>query len=184
MSRKGKSHEINDILDTAFTETDYSHGNGFYDEIRDHQRARNTNGSRVLSQMQTPASTSVDTKSEKNMFLKYSQNDTSVKNNDMPIDKHILVDDDNFPSLGGAKPKPSSAQQSNKSLNFKKIVTSLAIPIQDTNTNTNTKEQSMSRSTQYTKSNRYMMYNNIKDNSEKIARYKMENEYSSDNDDY
>jgi hypothetical protein len=186
MSRKGKSHEINDILDTAFTETDYSHGNGFYDEIRDHQRARNTNGSRVLSQMQTSAPTSVDIKSEKNMFLKYSQNDTPVKNNDTPIDKQILVDDDNFPSLGGAKPKTSSVQQSNKCLNFKKVVTSLTIPTQNTTTTTTTSttESSLLRSTQYNKSNRYMMYNNIKDNSEKIARYKMENEYSSDNDDY
>jgi hypothetical protein len=33
------------------------------------------------------------------------------------------------------------------------------------------------------KLNRYFMYNNIKDNSEKSARLRMENEYSSDNDD-
>jgi len=185
MSRKGKSHEINDILDTAFTETDYSHGNGFYDEIRDHQRPRNANGFHNLSQTIKHASTPTD----KNMFLKYSQNDTTIKNNDTPIDKQILVDDDNFPSLGGAKPA-TSVPQSNKCLNFKKVVTSLTIPTEDMNTNTNTntnintKEQSSFRSAQYNKSSRYMMYHNIKDTSEKIARYRMENEYSSDNDDY
>ena len=70
MSRKGKSHEINDILDTAFTETDYSHVNGYYDEIRDYQRPRNTNVFSNLSQTQKPApTTTADTKSDKNMFL-------------------------------------------------------------------------------------------------------------------
>ena len=181
MSRKGKSHDINDILDTAFTETDYSHGNGYYDEIRDYQRPRNTNVFRNLSQTQKPApTTTVDTKSDKNMFLKYSQNDTTVKNNDTPIDKQIVVDDDNFPSLGGAKPKTStSVQQSNKCLNFKKVVTTcITIPTEDTNT----KEPCASWNTHYNKSTRYMMYHNIKDTSEKIARYRMENEYSSDDD--
>jgi hypothetical protein len=189
MSRKGKSHEINDILDTAFTETDYSHGNGYYDEIRDYQRPRNTNVFRNLSQTQKVApTTTADTKSDKNMFLKYSQNDTTVKNNDTPIDKQIVVDDDNFPSLGGAKPKTfTSVQQSNKCLNFKKVVTTCTtMPTDVTNTNTNTnintKESGSSLNTHYNKSTRYMMYHNIKDNSEKIARYRMENEYSSDDD--
>lgn len=179
MSRKGKSHEINDILDTAFTETDYSHGNGFYDEIRDYQRPRNTGGLRNLTQTQT----SPDTKSDKNMFLKYSQNDTTIKNNDSTIDKQIVVDDDNFPSLGGKKSNVSTSTQKPAGLNFKKVVTTpVTIPIE--NTNTNTKEQYLSHNTYYNKSTRYMMYHHIKDNSEKIARYKMENEYSSDNDDY
>ena len=175
MSRKGKSHEINDIIDTAFTETDYSHGNGFYDEIRDYNRPRNTGGFRSLTQ--TPA----DTKPDKNMFLKYSQNDTVIKNNDTPTEKQVVVDDANFPSLGGAKPKTStSVQQSNKCLNFKKVVTTPIVAPTE-NTNINTKEQS-SRNSYYNKSNSYLIYNRIKDNSEKIARYRMENDYSSDDD--
>ena len=189
MSRKGKSHEINDIIDTAFTETDYSHGNGFYDEIRDYNRPRNTGGFRSLTQTQTPA----DTKSEKNMFLKYSQNDTVVKNNDTPTEKQMMVDDANFPSLGGAKPKAAATTATAPAkqpvcLNFKKIVTTpLAIPTEsanaNANANSNTKEQSSSRNSYHNKSNSFLMYHHIKDNSEKIARYRMENDYSSDDDD-
>ena len=182
MSRKGKSHEINDIIDTAFTETDYSHGNGYYDEIRDYRRSKNTNSFRNLPQNQTPV-TPVDTKLEKNMFLKYSQNDTTIKNNDTQIDKQadkeIVVNEDNFPSLGGGKPKVTAIHQP-ACLNFKKVVTTtLTVPTE----NMNTKEKSPSRNP-YNKPSRYLMYHHIKDNSEKIARYKMENEYSSDNDDY
>ena len=194
MSRKGKSHEINDIIDTAFTETDYSHGNGFYDEIRDYNRPRNTGGFRSLTQTQTQTQTQTtsDTKTEKNMFLKYSQNDTSVKNNDTQNEKQIVVDDDNFPSLGGAKPKtPASTAPAKQpvSLNFKKIVTTpLAIPTEsananaNSNSNVNTKEQSSSRNSYHNKSKGFLMYHHIKDNSEKIARYRMENDYSSEDD--
>jgi hypothetical protein len=188
MSRKGKSHEINDIIDTAFTETDYSHGNGFYDEIRDYNRPRNTGGFRSLTQTQTQ--TTADTKTEKNMFLKYSQNDTSVKNNDTQNEKQMIVDDANFPSLGGAKSKTaaSTATAPTKQpvcLNFKKIITTpLAIPTENANANSNanTKEQSSSRNSYHNKSNSFLMYHHIKDNSEKIARYRMENDYSSDDD--
>jgi hypothetical protein len=194
MSRKGKSHEINDIIDTAFTETDYSHGNGFYDEIRDYNRPRNTGGFRSLTQTQTP--TTADTKTEKNMFLKYSQNDTSVKNNDTPTDKQMMVDDANFPSLGGAKSKTAASTATAPAkqpvcLNFKKIVTTpLAIPTENananananSNSNLNTKEQSSSRNSYHNKYNSFLMYHHIKDNSEKIARYRMENDYSSDDD--
>ena len=187
MSRKGKSHEINDIIDTAFTETDYSHGNGFYDEIRDYNRPRNTGGFRSLTQTPTTA----DTKSDKNMFLKYSQNDTVVKNNDTPTDKQMMVDDANFPSLGGAKPKAAATTATAPAkqpvcLNFKKIITTpLAIPTENANANSNanTKEQSSSRNSYHNKSNSFLMYHHIKDNSEKIARYRMENDYSSDDDD-
>ena len=190
MSRKGKSHEINDIIDTAFTETDYSHGNGFYDEIRDYNRPRNTGGFRSLTQTQTQTQTptTADTKSEKNMFLKYSQNDTSVKNNDTPNEKQMMVDDANFPSLGGAKSKAATATAPTKQpvcLNFKKIITTpLAIPTENANANSNanTKEQSSSRNSYHNKSNSFLMYHHIKDNSEKIARYRMENDYSSDDD--
>jgi len=190
MSRKGKSHEINDIIDTAFTETDYSHGNGFYDEIRDYNRPRNTGGFRSLTQTQTQTQTptTTDTKTEKNMFLKYSQNDTSVKNNDTPTDKQMMVDDANFPSLGGAKSKVTTATAPAKQpvyLNFKKIITTpLAIPTENANANSNanTKEQSSSRNSYHNKSNSFLMYHHIKDNSEKIARYRMENDYSSDDD--
>ena len=188
MSRKGKSHEINDIIDTAFTETDYSHGNGFYDEIRDYNRPRNTGGFRSLTQTPTTA----DTKSDKNMFLKYSQNDTVVKNNDTPTDKQMMVDDANFPSLGGAKPKAAATTATAPAkqpvcLNFKKIITTpLAIPTENANANANananTKEQSSSRNSYHNKSNSFLMYHHIKDNSEKIARYRMENDYSSDDD--
>ena len=182
MSRKGKSHEINDIIDTAFTETDYSHGNGFYDEIRDYNRPRNTGGFRSLTQ--TPA----DTKPDKNMFLKYSQNDTVVKNNDTLTEKQVVVDDANFPSLGGAKPKAVATTSTAPAkqpacLNFKKIITTpLAIPTESANANANTKEQSSSRNSYHNKSNSFLMYHHIKDNSEKIARYRMENDYSSDDD--
>jgi len=192
MSRKGKSHEINDIIDTAYTETDYSHGNGFYDEIRDYKRPRNMCGFNGLPQSQSQPSSQpssqppADTKLEKNMFLKYSQNDTSVKNNDTLVEKKMVVDDENFPSLGGFKSNASIANPVKQyaSLNFKKVVTTpLAIPTENANVNSNTKEHSSYRNSYHNKSNSFLMYHHIKDNSEKIARYRMENDYSSDDDD-
>jgi len=181
MSNKGKSREINDILDCAFTEPDYSH----YDEERDYQRPRNTGFGGLRNSTQVTS----DIKPEKNMFLKYSQNDSNVKKSDTQIIKQIVVDDNNFPSLGGGGSssggdKHNSQQQSSwaqkpATLNFKKVVTTpIVVPTE--NTNMNTKEQSASRSSYYNKSNSYLTYNRIRDNSEKIARYKMENEYSSD----
>ena len=177
MSNKGKSREINDILDAAFTEPDYSN----YDEERDYHRPRNTGFGGLRNSIQV----ATDTKQEKNMFLKYSQSDTSVKKNDTQNIKQIVVDDDNFPSLG-AGDKNKSAQQSSwaqkpASLNFKKVVTTPIVTPTE-NTNINSKDQSFSRSSYYNKPNSYLTYHRIKDNSEKIARYKMENEYSSDDD--
>jgi len=174
MSNKGKSREINDILDAAFTEPDYSH----YDEERDYQRPRNTGfGGGLRNSIQVAN----DTKLEKNMFLKYSQNDTNIKKSDTQIIKQIVVDDNNFPSLGGGNsssggdkhksPQQSSWAQKPATLNFKKVVTTPIVAPTE-NTNMNTKEQPSRNS--------YLIYNRIKDNSEKIARYKMENEYSSD----
>ena len=181
MSNKGKSREINDILDCAFTEPDYSH----YDEERDCQRPRNTGFGSLRNSTQVTS----DIKPEKNMFLKYSQNDSNVKKSDTQNIKQIVVDDNNFPSLGGGNSssggdKHNSQQQSSwaqkpATLNFKKVVTTpIVVPTE--NINMNTKEQSASRSSYCNKSNSYLTYNRIRDNSEKIARYKMENEYSSD----
>jgi hypothetical protein len=187
MSRKSKSHEINDIIDTAYTETDYSLGNGFYDEIRDYKRPRNTDVYNCLSQPRPHPHPPADTKLEKNMFLKYSQNNTSVKNNNTLVEKNVVVDDDNFPSLGGFKSNSSAENPVNQqaSLNFKKVVTtSLAIPTENANVNSNTKDQSSSQNSYHNKYNSFIMYHHIKDNSEKIARYRMENDYSSDDDEY
>jgi hypothetical protein len=181
MSNKGRSREINDILDAAFTEPDYNH----YDEERDYRRPRNTGFGGLRNSIQVAN----DTKQEKNMFLKYSQNDTNLKKIDTQNVKQIVVDDNNFPSLGGGSnsssgDKHNSQQQSPwaqkpATLNFKKVVTTPIVAPTE-NTNMNTKEQSASRGSYYNKSNSYLTYNRIRDNSEKIARYKMESEYSSD----
>ena len=210
MSRKGKTHEITDILDSAYTETDYSHGNGYYDEIRDYQRPRNTipnHNTNNVGVLHSLAQASSNTKPEKNMFLKYSQNDTTngtgantgtntgtSTNTNTGTNPKMLVDYDNFPSLGG-KPNtsklPSSLPTSNQSkcLDYKKVVTTpspIAVPVPLPANQRGAPVQEQSSQNNYTtpnKLNRYFMYNNIKDNSEKSARLRMENEYSSDNDD-
>ena len=210
MSRKGKTHEITDILDSAYTETDYSHGNGYYDEIRDYQRPRNTvpnHNTNNVGILHSLAQASSNTKPEKNMFLKYSQNDTingtsnntnNISNNtnntssNTGTNPNMLVDYDNFPSLGG-KPNtsklPSSLPTSNQSkcLDYKKVVTApspIQVPVIVNPRGASVQEQSLQNNyTTPNKLNRYFMYNNIKDNSEKSARLRMDNEYSSDNDD-
>ena len=90
MSKKSKTSEINDIIDSSYTEPDYSHGNGYYDEVNDYRRKNtNTNESATINLFTKITTTRVPitlsasapnpNPNTSNIFMKYSGD----KNNEM-----------------------------------------------------------------------------------------------------
>jgi hypothetical protein len=117
MSKKDKTSEINDIIDSSYTEADYSYNNEYYDEVDSHRR-RNTshNGgggggsgssnpfSKISSVRASPASVSTPTlhtnasnatnatnaTSATNIFMKYTGN-AGNNNTNTTGDKSIAI---------------------------------------------------------------------------------------------
>ena len=143
MSKKSKTSEINDIIDSSYTEADYSSGNKYYDEVDSH-RCRNTHnngfggsgcgGGNPFSKISitrspapgptlayTPASHTTTTNSS-NMFMKYTGNTNTASDKSAATPNHIEIKntEDEFPSLGGCK--KTIAPKTPAPMNFKKIV--------------------------------------------------------------
>ena len=187
-----KMNEINDIIDSAYTVADYSHGGGYYDKASEHGNRRNIYSSIPYHREHNGNSNSNGNSNGNNIFLKNSQivntntntngntnttgTNTGININKSCDEKKLVLNDDNFPSLGC---KPDSINKSSKienKLDFKKMVEKKPIvitkptapPLQNSATNNRFK------------SNQFSLYNEIKERSEKIAQNKMIDEISSD----
>lgn len=201
MYRKGKSHEINDIIDSADATADYSHTNKYYEEVYDNRISNRNDNTTVPN---TPASTNTFTNnrftnnkfrqnndntsastsaSANNIFLKassqtnlFSSNSNSTKNESCK-EQTLSLDNDNFPSLGSTK-KTNNVSNVAKTLDFKKIVQT------KTNVVHTTTAPVPPLHKQVNHSKKISMFQEIRDQSEKYAKVKMYNEFSSDDDGY
>lgn len=140
MSKKDKTSEINDIIDSSYTEADYSYNNEYYDEVDSHRRRKTSHVggggnpfSKISSVCSSPASVSIpmfhtnasNASNASNIFMKYTGNSGNNNTNttsDKPTatPKEIKNTEDEFPSLGGCK-KPTTLATPTP-MNFKKIV--------------------------------------------------------------
>ena len=187
---KRKTHDLDDIIETAYVVADYSHGNGYYDKAIDNDIIkRNRSFGQTRGPLHEPSrfgSTGNDTfrndggNSGSNIFLKKSQSNSNTASN-INTDKNesckIDLNDDNFPSLGSKSIQSVKNSNSNiveHKLDFKKIVEKKPDII-------NNPEHKVSN-TQYKKFsyNQYSLYQEVKEKSEMIAHLKMVDDISSD----
>lgn len=186
---KRKTHDLNDIIETAYVAADYSHGNGYYDKATDSdviKRNRSFGQSRGhLHEPSRFSSTGNDTFRNDggnggNIFLKNSQSNTNNNSNtnaDKNESNNMALNEDNFPSLG-SKPVQSAKNHNpnivEHKLDFKKIVETKSVVV-------NKPEQKISNP-QYKKFNhsQYSLYQEVKEKSEMIAHYRMVDDISSD----
>jgi len=192
---KRKTHDLNDIIETAYVSADYSHGNGYYDKATDNDVIkRNRSFGQSRGQLHEPSrfgSTGNDTFRNDggnggNIFLKNSQSNTNNNNNngnnsntnsDKNESNNLALNEDNFPSLG-SKPVQSAKNHNpnivENKLDFKKIVEKKSVVV-------NKPEQKISNP-QYKKFNhsKYSLYQEVKEKSEMIAHYRMVDDVSSD----
>jgi len=210
MYRKGKSHEINDIIDSADATADYSNTSKYDEEVYDNKKSfinNNTGNINTFVPTPTPTPTSTNTftnnrfrqnndnklnsvniensvnsdnisTSKTNIFLKASSQSNLFGSNNIfaKNEPTLLLDNDNFPSLG-SNSKTNNVSNAAKTLDFKKIVQTKQPVAQTIATSPSLHKPSHS-------SNKLAMYQEIKDKSEKYAKVKMYNEYSSDDDAY
>ena len=190
MSKKSKTSEINDIIDSSYTEPDYSSGNAYYDEVDEHRR-RNTQNSGFggggntfskisITRTPAPAPASASHTNTSNMFMKYTGACTGTNTNAESGDKSAVTPkeikntEDEFPSLGGSK--KSIAPKMSAPMNFKKIVETKK-PVEVTPQVIHTKPK---HDDYY---NRFKVYEEVKYYSEKTARSKIYSGAYSDDDD-
>ena len=193
---KRKTHDLDDIIETAYVVADYSHGNGYYDKATDNDIIkRNRSFGQTRGPLHEPSrfgSTGNDTfrndggnggnggSGGSNIFLKNSQNNMNNSTNtnaDKNESNKIDLNDDNFPSLGSKLVQPLKNNKSTNvehKLDFKKIVEKKPDII-------NNPEHKVSN-TQYKKFsyNQYSLYQEVKEKSEMIAHLKMVDDISSD----
>ena len=139
MSKKSKTSEMNDIIDSSYAEPDYSYDNDYYDNV-DNRRYTNANAprssydnpfSKVSTSRPLPFATPTSTSSS-NIFMKYAG---GVKMNTENVDKPVAIPnsteikntEDEFPSLGGSRKTKSISPvapvaPAGAAMNFKKVV--------------------------------------------------------------
>jgi hypothetical protein len=133
MSKKNKISEINDIIDSSYTEPDYSYGNDNYDEInvyRNINRHQNLNGGSCSGNSFSKITTArAPNSNTSNIFMKYTSASTSATIHAENVDKHathikeIKNVEDEFPSLGGCSIQNKKHYTPlHAPMNFKKIV--------------------------------------------------------------
>lgn len=197
MSKKDKTSEINDIIDSSYTEADYSYNNEYYDEVDSHRRrnASHAGGggassggnpfSKISSVRASPASASIpaphaNTSNATNIFMKYTgnagnnnTNTTGDKSTATP--KEIKNTEEDFPSLGGCKKPTILATPA--PMNFKKIVeTKKPVEVQQQVV------QQKSRPKHDDYYNGFKVYEQVKYYSEKNAKSKIYSKTYSDDD--
>lgn len=177
-------NEMNDIIETAYTVADYSHGGGYYEKASEYDNSNKRNTYSSIPYHHD------NNNNNNNIFLKYNQtgknntDSTATTTDNVDINK-IVLNDDNFPPLGGKQEFDinKSSKVYNK-LDFKKMVEKKSIvpvnqPTTHTHTHTHPCPQISSTNNRF-KNNQYSLYNEIKERSEKIAQNKMIDEISSD----
>ena len=186
---KRKFSELNDIIETAYVVADYSDSNRCYDGARERETIRrDENVGQLRGQMREPYRVGFSNNNNNNnnsfrndggnIFLKKSQsnsqNSFSNTNGEKPELKKVVLNDDNFPSLGTNSAKINKSSTIENKLNFKKVVEK-KVDIVDMS------EQKITTAP-YKKNNysQYSIYQEIKEKSEKFAKLKMVNDVSSD----
>jgi len=192
---KSKTTEMNDIIDSSYTEPDYSYGNGYYDEVNDYRRKTaitnepaTTNSFSKITTTRAPVTSSAsasapNTNTSTNIFMKYSGEKNNTENGEKsattPNSKEIKNIEDEFPSLGGIQNKkhvPSAHIYVHAPMNFKKIVeTKKVIEVQPQVVQTKPKHDDYN--------NRFKVYEEVKYYSEKNARSKIYSTTYSDDED-
>jgi hypothetical protein len=191
---KSKTTEMNDIIDSSYTEPDYSYGNGYYDEVNDYRRKTantnepaTTNSFSKITTTRAPvtssSSASAPNPNTSNIFMKYSGEKNNTENGEKsaatPNSKEIKNIEDEFPSLGGVQNKkhvPSAHIYVHAPMNFKKIVeTKKVIEVQPQVVQTKPKHDDYN--------NRFKVYEEVKYYSEKNARSKIYSTTYSDDED-
>ena len=185
---KRKFSDLNDIIDTAYVVADYSDSNRCHDSRMEREVVRrDENFEQPRVQSHEPhrvgfSSNNSFRNDSGNIFLKKSQNsfqsscsnvnNTSTEKSE--LNKIVLNDDDNFPSLGNNSTKISKPGSVQNKLDFKKVVEKKPEVVNKT-------EPKVS-STQYKKSNysQYSLYQEIREQSERFAKLKMVDDISSD----
>jgi hypothetical protein len=199
MSKKSKTSEINDIIDSSYTEADYSSGSKYYDEVDSHRSINTHNngfggnggggGGNPFSKISitcepapilayTPPSHTTITNSS-NMFMKYTGNtNTTGDKSAATTPNHIEIKntEEEFPSLGGCK--KTIAPKTPAPMNFKKIVeTKNPVEVQKQAVRPSLKP----KHDEYY--DRFKVYEEVKYYSEKTAKSKIySNRYSDDED--
>ena len=190
MSKKTKTSEFNDIINSSYTNPDYSCGNEYYDEIDDHRRRTTYGGgggggnpfSKIsIAYAPAPALAPTSHANTGNIFLKYTNatntntnTENGVKSAATPNSKEVKNIEDEFPSLGGSK-KPNT-QSISAPMNFKKIVETKK-PLEVTPQVVHIKPK---HADYY---DRFKIYEDVKYHSEKTARSKIYSSVYSDEDD-
>ena len=197
MSKKSKTIEMNDIIESSYTEPDYSYDNNFNDHI-DNRQHRNTNHSSGGNSICNPfsktstmhpnppvpalASTPPSQINTSNIFMKYTGGvKTNIENGEKSVAittiPEIKNTEDEFPSLGGSK---KLIVLPHVPMNFKKIVETKK-PVELQPQVVQAKPNTKSNSDDYY--NRFNVYEQVKYYSEKTARSKIySNRYSDDED--
>lgn len=190
MSKKSKTSEINDIIDSSYTEADYSSGSKYYDEVDSHLSINTHNNGfggfggsgnpfSKISITSSSAPTPVSQTNTSNIFMKYANTNTNAENGAKsavtPNSKEVKNIEDEFPSLGGSK-KPNTQAVSAPTMNFKKIVeTKKQVEVTPQVVHTKPKHDDYY--------NRFKVYEEVKYYSEKTARSKIHSTAYSDEDD-
>ena len=129
MSRRGKTSEISDIIESSYTETDYSHGNGYYDEINDYKSKNthtNANTRPYTGSFSKISTNPLANENNSNIFLKYSSDKNtglkqdSIKNIESIENskREIKITEDEFPSLGCGNQSKKTNTSTNPPMNF------------------------------------------------------------------
>ena len=183
---KRKTNDLHDIIDTAYVAADYSHGDGYYDKAMEPDIIKRNSGfGQPRGNLQEPyklGSTSNDSfrNDGGNIFLKKSQNNSNNLNNpnstsnEKSESSKIVLNDDNFPSLGTKSTKINNPSTVENKLDFKKIVEKKHEVVN--------KPEPKINNSQYKKFsyNQYSLYQEVKEKSEMIAHLKMVDDISSD----
>jgi hypothetical protein len=178
---------LNDIIDTAFVAADDSHGNGYYDKAMDRDTIKRNRGfGQPRGNLQEPYKFGCTSNNDSfrndggNIFLKNSQNNSNNSNNSNSTNNEksesskIVLNDDNFPSLGTKSTKINNPSTVENKLDFKKIVEKKHEVVN--------KPEPKINNSQYKKFsyNQYSLYQEVKEKSEMIAHLKMVDDISSD----
>ena len=190
---KRKFNDLNDIIDTAYVVADYSDSNRCYDNTMERdiiRRDENFGQPRVQSHEPYRVGFSSNNSFRNdggNIFLKSSQNSfqsgsqnsfqsssQNANSEKSELNKIVLNDDDNFPSLGSNSTKINKPGSLQNKLDFKKVVEKKPEVVNKT--------EPKVISTQYKKCNyrQYSLYQEIREQSERNAKLKMVDDISSD----
>ena len=179
---KRKMNDLNDRIDTAYVTADYSHYNESYDNVSVHDSIKgNRSFGQHYANLHEPHKSGSFTNNSfrndtgGNIFLKNSQNNSSnpySASNEKPESNKVVLNDDNFPSLGRTTLK---INKPNTVLDFKKVVEKKPEIVNKPEPKVNNTQHN-----KFSYNHQYSLYHEIKEKSEKIAHLKMVDDVSSD----